>query len=101
MKEYTGHRSWNAWNVSCWLDEHYYNQIQNALHTELKKYPLMRAATRVTYRILGMLPPKTPDGAVYNALSVKTFVLDQANAIKDWETEQASLQANPELAARL
>jgi len=101
MKEYNGHRSWNAWNVSCWLDENYYNQIQNMLTKELEHYKPERAIIRVTYKILGQLPAKTPDGAVYNALSVKTFVTDQAEGIISWQIEQASIKSNPELAARL
>ncbi len=69
MKEYQGHRSWNAWNVSLYIanEESLYRAGVNALrHT--------KTLNQATYRFLndtGLLSTKTPDGAVYNALSVK------------------------------
>ena len=101
IKEYNGHRSWNAWNVTCWLEENHYNFIQKTIQKTLAKFSVERAIGRVTYEVLGHLPKKTPDGAVYNTLSVKTYIEDQIEAILSWEAEQASIKSNPELAARL
>jgi len=73
MKSYNGHRSWNAWNVSLWLnnDENTYNTCTQLV----KQYGSAKAA-----RILSSLldGEKTPDGAAYNRLSIY-------NAIKDLE----------------
>ena len=69
MKEYNGHRSWNAWNVACWLSSDYdvYKQIENCVQTVgLKK------AINIYKRAYRGL--KTPDGAIYNRLSIKLAI---------------------------
>ena len=69
MKTYNGHRSWNAWNVSLWInnDEFIYNFAMKLLD----QYDLS-LATKI---FIGYFH-KTPDGAKYNRLSV-------FNALKD------------------
>lgn len=68
MKEYNGHRSWNCWNISLWIanDESIYrfamDCIKQANHDCHK-------ATRLFMR--SFAGQRTPDGAKYNALSVK------------------------------
>ena len=61
MAQYNGHRSWNAWNVSLWLnnDERYYNLMLDCI----KETKNRRKAAQ---KILSYLPMKTPDGAKYN-----------------------------------
>jgi hypothetical protein len=73
MKTYNGHRSWNAWNVSLWLnnDENLYNTC-----TDLVQRLGAKKAARIVYSLLKN--EKTPDGAKYNRISIY-------NAIKDWE----------------
>jgi hypothetical protein len=65
MKSYNGHRSWNAWNVSLWIsnDEPLYRRAYELAH---KVGPAKGA--RILRRELDQ---RTPDGAVYNHLSVK------------------------------
>jgi len=73
MREYNGHRSWNAWNVSLWLsnDEGLYRWV-----TELvREYGKERAALKVFREIGG---ERTPDGAVYNRTSIR-------EALTGWE----------------
>jgi hypothetical protein len=68
MKEYNGHRSWNAWNVSLWLSNEY-GLYQRA--RELGRKYKAGAAARILRQ---ELPPRTPDGAAYNQLSVKLAI---------------------------
>ena len=80
MKTYNGHRSWNAWNVSLWMgnDESIYTLAINCIarakqHYEGKSWSsaghIIRKATRLFMQCYG--GQKTPDGAIYNALSIK------------------------------
>ncbi len=73
MKTYNGHRSWNAWNVALWIsnDEPLYRFALDCLD----KPPVNRNkrgfahATRLFMR--DYRGCKTPDGAIYNPLSVR------------------------------
>jgi hypothetical protein len=68
MKSYNGHRSWNAWNVSLWLngnEETYY----------LWNWMPQKLTLEGAVEVLRMtLPKKTPDGADYNRLSIKLAI---------------------------
>jgi len=60
-KTYNGHRSWNAWNVSLWInnDEPMYLRAVEMV----KKYGRRGASYRLSTEWGGM---KTPDGARFN-----------------------------------
>lgn len=60
MAKYNGYRSWNAWNVSLWInnDESLYDEAVALV----KKYGRSLAAKKLPRS----LPSKTPDGAKYN-----------------------------------
>lgn len=66
MASYNGHRSWNAWNVSLWInnDEGLYRQAVDLV----QRYGL-KGATQRLYRDLG--ETRTPDGAVYNVTCIR------------------------------
>ena len=66
MKEYNGHRSWNAWNVALWIgnDEPLYRFAMDCLNNRT-----LAQAVNKFMKIYGN--ERTPDGAVYNRLSVK------------------------------
>jgi len=73
MKTYNGHRSWNAWNVSLWLngdEDFYHDWCWMPEHFSLK--------TAVN-KLMEELPEKTPDGAVFNWLSVKLAIEENWN----------------------
>ena len=64
-KPHNGHPSWNAWNVSLWLN-----------NTEAR-YSLMRFCIRTTknrkeaaQKMMQNLPEETPDGAPYTITNV-------------------------------
>ncbi len=66
MARYNGHRSWNAWNVSLWInnDEGLYRRA-----FELAKRHGIGAGSRLMFRELE--GERTPDGAVYNLTCVR------------------------------
>jgi hypothetical protein len=65
IKEYNGHRSWAAWNVSLWL---YNDESQYRLMLQAKSQ--FKSKRNQVKWIMEQLPPKTPDGAKYSRLTV-------------------------------
>jgi hypothetical protein len=63
MSEYNGHRSWNAWNVSCWINND--ESLYLTAISLVKRYGRRRAARRFPY-----IGSRTPDGALYNVTCV-------------------------------
>ena len=70
---YNGHRSWNAWNVALWMgnDEPIYRFAMECINNPPVNHNKrgIAHATRLFMRCMG--GEKTPDGAVYNSLSVR------------------------------
>ena len=71
MTPHNGHRSWNAWNVSLWLnnDEGLYRFASDMI----KRHGPKHGARMVGTALSGQ---RTPDGAKYNHLSVKLALAD-------------------------
>lgn len=69
MPKYNGHKNWNHWNVSLWLnnDESLYRMMQWAINANRGKRGGKSAAA---YSLLCLLPERTPDGAPYSLSSV-------------------------------
>lgn len=66
MAAYNGHRSWNAWNVSLWINNDeglYFRAVELA-----KQYGINKGARLMFRELEG---EKTPDGAVYNLTCVR------------------------------
>ena len=66
MAQYNGHRSWNAWNVSLWLnnDECLYTRARRLT----KHLGAPKAAALLARELEGQ---KTPDGAKYNKTCIR------------------------------
>lgn len=66
MAAYQGHRSWNAWNVSLWInnDEGLYGEAVRLA----KKYGVEKGARHMAANLAG---ERTPDGATYNVTCVR------------------------------
>jgi hypothetical protein len=66
MTKYNGHRSWNAWNVSLWInnDEGMYRHALDLV----ERFGADRAARMLADAYAG---DKTPDGAVYNLTCIR------------------------------
>ena len=66
MKTFNGHRSWNAWNVSLWInnDENTYKFCQEVIDDK-------GFDAGVIYLAEALRGQKTPDGAIYNKTSIK------------------------------
>lgn len=74
MKSYQGHRSWNAWNISLWInnDENMYNWAK-----ELVTIHGRGKAARIMARELD--GQKTPDGGKYNKTAIYAALEDINN----------------------
>jgi hypothetical protein len=93
LEGHNGYRSWNSWNVSLWLDNDrsLYEKTQGILNSaeELTEKILPAASTKPDVRrrmvinkavmgLLGFLTgEKTPDGARFNAISIREHYTKQ------------------------
>lgn len=71
MATYNGHRSWNAWNVSLWInnDESLYSRAR----TLALKHGVAKGASFMFRELEG---EKTPDGAAYNLTCIREAMRD-------------------------
>lgn len=68
-KAYNGHRNWNHWNVSLWInnDEGLYRTALDCIRATNNRDAAVR-------EFLTMLPSKTPDGAPYSSSTVRAAI---------------------------
>lgn len=66
MAKYNGHRSWNAWNVSLWLnnDESIYSRARDLA----QRHGIGKGARLMAEELSG---ERTPDGGRYNPTCVR------------------------------
>jgi len=72
---YNGHKDWNHWNVSLWInnDEGLYLTARDFVRTSKNK---TEAAVRMVDFMASFNGGKTPDGALYNVPSVRAAMVD-------------------------
>lgn len=70
MTQFNGHKNWNHWNVSLWInnDEGLYNTAKDCI----RHYQNRKIAAR---EMLMLLPERTPDGAPYSESSVRAAMV--------------------------
>jgi len=66
MVQFNGHRSWNAWNVSLWLNND--EPLYRMAHSFARQYGLGVGAVKLARALQN---EKTPDGAIYNPMSIR------------------------------
>ncbi len=66
MTKYNGHRSWNAWNVSLWINND--EPLYRMAYALVQEHGISRAANLLDGIIGG---DKTPDGATYNRTCIR------------------------------
>ena len=74
MATYNGHRSWNAWNISLWInnDEGLYRHARELV----EQYGMKRAVRMLTAELDG---ETTPDGGRYNATCIREALVGIAD----------------------
>ncbi len=65
-KTYNGHKNWNHWNVSLWI-----NNDQGLYESARYFIKYSKSKMEASKRFLATLPEKTPDGAKYTLSSVR------------------------------
>lgn len=75
MAKYNGHKNWNHWNVSLWINNDY-NLYEQACW--LVKHCLNRqeAAKAMLQWLANMGEKKTPDGAPYSVTSIRAAMIE-------------------------
>ena len=71
MPKYNGHKNWNHWNVSLWInnDEGLYNMARD--YVRAYRYGKLPAAMAMLRDLQDMGVTKTPDGAPYSVSSIR------------------------------
>lgn len=64
-KIYNGHKNWNYWNVSLWINN------DEGLYRRARSLASVHGKAEGARRLLAELPAQTPDGATYNISAVR------------------------------
>lgn len=75
MAKYSGHKNWNHWNVSLWInnDEGLYNIARD--HVRNCSGPRTKAAQNMLDDLRELGQTKTPDGAPYSLSSIRAAMV--------------------------
>ncbi len=73
MASYNGHRNWNHWNVSLWLNN------DESLYRDLVQCAKLTPRDKAARVLLSRLPESTPDGARYSISAIKAAMRGLVN----------------------
>lgn len=75
MSKYNGHKNWNHWNVSLWInnDEGLYSVAKRLVRVSITKD---RAAELILEHLKGIGITHTPDGAPYSKTAIRAAIKD-------------------------
>lgn len=85
MPKVNGHKNWNHWNVSLWINNHerFYREAQNCVKLAkgytadgaLRVYGVSKSGLDLAaYLLMQALPDSTPDGAPYSFSSIRAAI---------------------------
>ena len=76
MTKFNGHKNWNHWNVSLWInnDEGLYNMARD--YVRAYRTGKLPAAMAMLRDLQDMGIPKTPDGAPYSVSSIRAAMVE-------------------------
>lgn len=66
---YNGHKNWNHWNVSLWVNN------DESIYREACRLISRHGKDGAARRLLAQLPEKTPDGAPYSLTTVRAALV--------------------------
>lgn len=69
MTRYNGHKNWNHWNVSLWINN------DEGLYRRARELARRNNRDRAVQAMLDELPSHTPDGAPYSKSSVRAAMV--------------------------
>lgn len=75
MSKYQGHKNWNHWNVSLWInnDEGLYNMARDYVRYSKNRTV---AAHLMLDDLVAWGKPSTPDGAPYSVSAIRAAMVD-------------------------
>lgn len=85
MPKVNGHKNWNHWNVSLWINNHemFYREARNCVKLAkgytadgaLRVYGVSKSGLDLAaYLLMQALPDSTPDGAPYSLSSIRAAI---------------------------
>ena len=77
MSGFQGHKNWNHWNVSLWInnDEGLYRMARGLIHCYARCGGRNAAALAMLETLVNDGTPKTPDGAPYSVSSIRAAMV--------------------------
>jgi hypothetical protein len=76
-KPYNGHKNWNHWNVSLWInnDEGLYRMAQNYVLFKQRSYTRDQCAAAMLSELKDQDITHTPDGAPYTVTTIRAAMI--------------------------
>lgn len=77
MSTYQGHKNWNHWSVSLWInnDEYLYNMARKYVTFKQRSYTRAQCAAAMLEELNDSGITHTPDGAPYSLSSIRAAMV--------------------------